>query len=547
MKPIPFKSILVHGDLLDRALKNFDRLEEPKYQIPEVFRESSYEWPGDTEGRTALALTLLSQATHRNARYLDKIISLFPQRMNPMGYFGNVQAEGIMDEQQFTGHHWVARALIEYYLWKRDARAYETLQNLVKNLVLPAKRFLQQYPLDPSVRKVEGYNAGTLLPDVIDNWRLSTDVGCAFLALDGIAHAYDILLTNDLRQLTESMIQRFLQLDLLQMKAQTHATLSALRGMLRYFEQIKDSLLLDEIERIYSLYRTVAMTENYENYGWFGRPEWTEPCATIDSFIIAVSLWRHTGEPNFLEDAHLIYFNAISHGQRGNGGFGCDTCAGSIDPFIAFSNYEAHWCCTMRGGEFFARAIESIYFTDDDTIYLPFYFDNEATIELSSGAIKLKQATKYPYEGNVKLEILESSLQSPVQLKLFLPSWVSNASLSINDQDAVFSTSKGFAEIAGIFKPGDMLEFTGDLLFQAQDIINKNNIRNYHSFRHGPLILGCDFSQEIEIHRESKFTQADAGSCHVDGTDIVLSPICDVRHVAEQAFGSYKKQILFRD
>lgn len=547
MKPIPFKSIFVHGDLLNRALKNFDRLEEPKYRIPEVFREPEYDWPGDTEGRTALALTLLSQATHRNARYLDKIISLFPERMNPMGYFGNVQAEGIMDEQQFTGHHWVVRALIEYYLWKRDARAYETLQNLVKNFYLPANRFIRQYPLDPSVRKVEGHGAGTLLPDVIDSWRLSTDVGCAFLALDGIAHAYDLLLTTDLRQLTETMIQRFLQLDLLKMKAQTHATLSALRGMLRYFEQTKDPLILDEIERIYSLYRTEAMTENYENYGWFGRPEWTEPCATIDSFIVAFSLWRHIGEPNFLEDAHMIYFNAISHGQRGNGGFGCDTCAGSIDPFITFSNYEAHWCCTMRGSEFFARAIESIYFTDDDTIYLPFYFDNEASFELNSGSIILKQTTKYPYEGNVKLEILESSLQSPVQLKLFLPSWISNITLFLNGENITFSTSRGFAEIAGIFKPGDRLELTGDIVFQAQDIINKNNIRNYHSFQHGPLILGWETDEEIQIERESKLTQTAAGSYRVDGTDIALSPISDVRHIPEEAIASYKKQILFRD
>ena len=547
MKPIPFKSINIHGDLLDRALKNFDRLEEPKYQIPEVFRELNYDWPGDTEGRTALALTLLSQATHRDPRYLAKIISLFPQNMNSQGYFGNLRSDNILDEQQFTGHHWVLRALIEYYLWKQDALAYEVLQSVVKNLFLPAKRFIQQYPVDPTVRKADGRFAGNLIDEVIENWRLSTDVGCAFLALDGIAHAYNLFLSNDLRQLVETMIERFLEMDLLQINAQTHATLSALRGLLRYYEQAKDSTLLDEVKKIYYLYHSEAMTENYANYNWFGRPEWTEPCAVIDSFIVAVSLWRFTGEPQFLEDAHLIYFNGITHGQRSNGGFGCDTCTGSVNPFMTFSNYESHWCCTMRGGEFFARAIESIYFMDETTVYLPFYFDNDAIFDLNVGKIKLKQTTHYPYKGKVQLEVLESSVQSPIKLNLFLPSWFSNPKMVYNNDNISFSTNKSFAEFVGELKQGDRLELNADIDFQTQGTINKNNIQDYHTFRHGPLILGCETSEEIQLKQKSELFLTSAGTYQVSGADIVLSSISDVRHVIEDDICNYKKQILFRN
>ncbi|MFZ5517285.1 MAG: hypothetical protein ACOY90_11640 [Candidatus Zhuqueibacterota bacterium] len=545
MKSVPLKSISIQGDLLNRALKNFDRLEESRYQIPQVFRESSYSWPGDFEGRTVLALTLLSQATHRESHYLDKIISLFPKQMNKQGYFGKVRASNFVDEQQFAGQHWVVRGLIEYYLWKRDAQAYATLQNLVKNLYLPTRRFIAEYPLGPSVRKTEGMEAGNLIPGTVDNWQLSSDVGCAFLALDGLTHAYKIFLSNDLRQLTETMIQRFLEMDIAQIQAQTHAVLTALRGLLRHYEQTRDSLLLERTREIYHLYRTEAMTENYANYAWFGRPEWTEPCGMIDAFIVAVSLWRFTGEPGYLEDAHLIYFNAISHGQRANGGFGCDTCAGSTNPFIAFNNYEAHWCCTMRGGEFFARAVESLYFVDDDVIYLPFYFDNQATLQLRDDIVRIQQTTGYPYEGSVRLEILESTACSPIRLRLFLPTWLTAASLAFNGKAMPYSLQNNFVECVCELKKGDRLELHADVTCQTQSVLNRNSIRNYHTFRHGPLILGCETDEEIHFERSFDLSPLQPGVYQMKGTDIVLSPMNDVRHISESKWRAYKRQILF--
>ena len=63
------------------------------------------------------------------------------------------------------------------------------------------------------------------------------------------------------------------------------------------------------------------MTENHENYNWFDRFDtWTEPCAIIDSYLLAVQLWEHTMKPEYRDDAELIYYNGICHTQRNNGG-----------------------------------------------------------------------------------------------------------------------------------------------------------------------------------------------------------------------------------
>ena len=58
--PISFSDIQIDGNLRKRALLNFARFEERQYQPDNVFQDKDYAWPEDMEGRTVLALTLLS-------------------------------------------------------------------------------------------------------------------------------------------------------------------------------------------------------------------------------------------------------------------------------------------------------------------------------------------------------------------------------------------------------------------------------------------------------------------------------------------------------
>ena len=66
--PVGFDQVHAQGELLQRAMKNFDRLEtdvnHPANVFPAKHHETSAGWPGDKEGRTILALVLEAQATH---------------------------------------------------------------------------------------------------------------------------------------------------------------------------------------------------------------------------------------------------------------------------------------------------------------------------------------------------------------------------------------------------------------------------------------------------------------------------------------------------
>lgn len=573
MKPISLKDIRIKGELAVRSGLNFSRLEGQWYRPEEVFRADSHGWPGDWEGRIILALTLLAQSTHRTPAYLDEIVELIPSHLNEKGYFGPILPPGKFDEQHFGGHSWIIRALCEYYLMTGKEEVKAMLERLVRNFLLPAAGSYAQYPIGPVSRfQQPGPWILSKLQTKTKHHAETSDAGCAFIMIDGAAHAYELLRWPELAALAEEMITRFMEMDLEALHIQTHATLSAIRGILRYYELTGEKKYLEMAEGRFNLYIDSAWTEAYGNYNWFGAPRWTEPCAIIDSFMAAVNLWKHTAKAAYLDYAHLIYFNAVCHGFRVNGSFGTDRCCGARDTedslFIAPINYETYWCCTMRGGEGHSRAIEYNFFTEGNNVYVPFYNSCSGELGLDSGTLKIEEKTHYPYDGLVSFQIVEGTLPEAGTLNFYIPAWAHRQNLKIllNGLPLEITEKNGFAAVCSRLGAGDVIAFDLGLSARVEEAVFKNSIRGTHKFMYGPMLLGCKVSGEIssldgnrfENYAESKYKASmeiklsgnaelerlGRSEFRVKGTDIVLSSLCDVHDLTCE---DSMKQVLFRE
>jgi len=549
MQQLNFNSIHISGDYRCRALLNFDRLEQEQYQPDKVFRgDVSNGWPGDFVGRTILALSLQAQATRREPKHLREIIERLPDHFNERGYLGRVLPDGQFDEQQMSGHSWLVRGLCEYYLWTRDEGALLMARAIVENLFSPARDAYGTYPVMPEQRGSGGGASGDLTGELHGGWYCSTDIGCAFIPLDGVTQVYAITRDERIKALIESMIAKFQEIDLIGITAQTHATLTALRGILRFYECVGDKALLDSAARIYGLYKSEAMTENYENYNWFARPEWTEPCAVVDSFMVAVGLWKHTGEREYLDDAHAILFNGMGYELRPSGGFGTNSCSGSKDEFVSVDCYEAWWCCVMRGGEGLARAIQYLCFIDGDRVMLPFYEKSTLSIITGGGEMALEQSTTYPTGGSVVTAVRSSSSVRPITLGLYIPSWVDGRTVRcmINGIEAKTSTDGGFVTLELSPKAGDRIELRFDLGLRSEAAINRHSIPGHRTLRHGPLILGARHpGGPIPMPELDSLEHLGNGEYRIAGTDVLLTPIRGLVDLPDEAARQDRVQILF--
>ena len=486
MNILQLEDINLQGELGERALLLAERLEGPEYRPESIFSEDVSGWPADWEGRTILALTLISQLTKKEAKYLNGIIEELKRNLNEKGYLKEILPDEQFNEQQLSGHSWMLRGLIEFYNWTRRDDVLEIIKSIVENLFLPTRGFYAKYPVKKEDRPSHGEKAGNVFGRK-GNWFLSSDTCCVYIPIDGLSHAYELLGDARILELLEEMIENFVKIDLAGIQAQTHASLSATRGILRTYGMTGEEKYLDAAIKIFDLYINEGMTATFANYNWFGRPRWTEPCAIIDSYIVANELFRYTSKSSYLDWAQKIWYNGVEHAQRQNGGFGCDSCAGAAGEIIEVSAYEAYWCCTMRGGEGLAKCAQYSYMIDKkDEIYVTMPQTSELEIQLSNGKITIKQSTGYPTLGSVRFEVIrKESGATQIPMHLYIPDWAQDVRVNekvtgakdgfltfdlINGEILVEFGIPDFEEKAfGKFNGDKSLKFRGNLILGTTD------------------------------------------------------------------------------
>lgn len=336
-------------ELSERIERNRVRLLDDYYQIGEVFQAYDAKWPGDKEGRALLAFVNHADMTGFENPCMKPLLERYAQMRNERGYLGPI-SENALFEQQLSGHSWMLRGLCAHYERYGEERVLEYATDIVKGLFLPTKNCYATYPIDRE-DSLEGGVSGKSL-GVLDGWRISTDIGCAFMSIDGLSHYYALTRDAEVKALLDEMIEVYSSIDKEKLRAQTHCTLTAARGMLRMYGCLGDGSYLQKAKDIFALYVLSGMTLTYQNKNWWGRPDsWTEPCAIVDSLILAGELFRITGEAGYRTLAARIFHNGFASAQRANGGAGTDSLVIEGQPLLCQKKYEAYFCCTMRLAE----------------------------------------------------------------------------------------------------------------------------------------------------------------------------------------------------
>lgn len=340
-----------YEEIQQRTALNFQRLSSEKYNCENIFQPKDYGWEGDYEGRALLAFVCHYIISGKKIATMDYIIENIEQKTNKYNYFGNVFDGNIISEQLLSGNSWFLRGLCEYYNAFKDENVLSYINNIVNNLYLKLENFYKNYPIEREI--IDKGDVSGEIVKTIDGWRLSSDIGCAFIAIDGLTHAYEITKNEDLANFIKIIIEKFMTIDLLKLKCQTHATLTAARGIFRFYKLVQDKKYFNYAKSIFEIYVKNGMTYNYENYNWFNRGNtWTEPCAVVDSFILAINLYNETKQESYLRFAKRIYLNGLNFCFRSNGGAGTNTCVDENQKYLKVSEiYEAHFCCTMRYAE----------------------------------------------------------------------------------------------------------------------------------------------------------------------------------------------------
>lgn len=478
------------GDIQDRLERSYDRMHSEWYTADKVFVADGNNWPGDWEGRTILALTSLGKVLNRQPDQLDQMIENLINHVNAKGYLGVIREKETFDEQQISGHSWLLRGLVDYYVWKNDDRVLLVIKNIVNNLMKPTLGYYAHYPMNPDERIVSGQAAGDLTGKQLGYWLTSSDTGCAFIMLDGISKAYELLKDESLEPLIEEMIETYFKMDFVKLSVQTHATLSGLRGVLRYSRIKGDTSMIKRCEDVYAIYLAHGRTENHANYNWFGRPTWTEPCAIVDAFIVSMELAKITGKTMYIEEANYIYYNALTYAQRENGGFGCDVCSGAEGDYVMPGEgiFEAYWCCTMRGANGLGYVLENAIINCDDKIKYHMYFEGSVTLDFDDGSLRLDNIGDFMKEGTYEIDIEENTLSKAKEVMLYKPAWAGTFEVGYMGEKYT-ETKGGYIVLKIEASAKGKISIEMPITRRMEKTINVNSISGYHKHMQGYMIL----------------------------------------------------------
>jgi hypothetical protein len=217
-------------------------------------------------------------------------------------------------------------------------------------------------------------------------------------------------------------------------------------------------------------------------------PNTTETCNTYNLLKLTRHLFCWEPGAEYADYYERALYNHILASQNPETGMMC-----YYVPLRSGSrrNYntpnDSFWCCTGTGVENHAKYGDSIYFHNDEELYLNLFIASE--LDWKAKGLRLRQETRFPDEGSTKLTF---TCGKPVHLTLQVrrPAWATQGfEIRVNGEKQPASGKPGcFVGIARKWESGDSVEVT--MPFNLSMEAFKDNPDRF-AFMNGPLVLAA--------------------------------------------------------
>jgi hypothetical protein len=153
---------------------------------------------------------------------------------------------------------------------------------------------------------------------------------------------------------------------------------------------------------------------------------------------------------------------------------------------------DSFWCCTGTGTEEYSKLGDSIYFYDDEGLYVNLFVASE--LNWREKNLSLRQQTNFPQEAGTTL-LINVAQPTRLALRLRVPAWLaSGASVKLNGKPLeTFSSPGSYLTISRVWQNGDRVELALPMALRAEPLPDDPTLQ---AFYYGPLVLAGDMGNE---------------------------------------------------
>ena len=390
-------------------------------------------------------------------KHADLLYSLFMSDDERYGRFG-------FNQTQIMG-------LVELYRTTKNKNYLELAEQFINNR---GKYEVEETP------ETKGYPIGDMVQERTPLRESEEAVGHAVLALYYYAGAADVYAETGENALIEALDKLWMNVALKKMYV-TGAVGQAHYGASTNRDKIEEGFINE-----YMMPNTTA---------------YNETCANICNSMFSYRMLGLHGEAKYADVMETVLYNSALSGINIEGdryyyANPLRTVHGARDyekmntEFPVRQDYLDCFCCPPNLVRTIAQVSGWAYSKSENGVAINLYGGNKLKTTLSDGSIlKLKQETKYPWEGDIAIS-LEECKSDPFDILLRIPEWAEGAQIKINEKNSNIKIVPGtYAKINRVWKKGDNIRLTLPLdinLIEGHGRIEE--VRNQVAIKRGPVV-----------------------------------------------------------
>ncbi|OAN57180.1 glycoside hydrolase family 127 protein [Sphingomonas sp. TDK1] len=218
----------------------------------------------------------------------------------------------------------------------------------------------------------------------------------------------------------------------------------------------------------------------------------SETCCQHNMLKLTRSLFLHEPRPEYADYYERTLFNGILASQDPDSGM-ATYFQGARPGYMKLYHTPEHsfWCCTGTGMENHVKYRDSIYFHEQDTLYVNLFLPS--TVRWRDKGATLVQETRFP---EVPTTTLRWKLEKPAELTLSLrhPRWSRTAIVRVNGKVAARSVAPGSrVAVTRSWRDGDAVELQ---LVMEPGFESAPAAPDVVAFTYGPLVLAGALGRE---------------------------------------------------
>ena len=218
-----------------------------------------------------------------------------------------------------------------------------------------------------------------------------------------------------------------------------------------------------------------------------------ECCCTYNMLKLTRHLFGWSPEARYFDYYERAYVNGILGTMNPKNGLTMYYVPLATGYWKVFASpRDSFWCCTGTGVESFSKLADSIYFHDEDGLYVNLFVPS--ALDWEEKGVYIRQDTGFPRQGEARLQIRTAK---PVKLTIRIrePYWTDGkmTAPTVNGTPVKAERAAGYWVFDRFWENLDELRISLPMKLHSQPMPDDDNLQ---AFLYGPMVLAGELGRE---------------------------------------------------